>query len=116
MAEVTLPKFEIVPDVAYGQDLQGNPKTYSVKTCRVTTDEVKSALRQIGTAYPELADTMRVAIALQVRLDTIRDEAKLQALGIRRKAREAMATDALEHADQLIASLGTWEQTHSLYL
>jgi hypothetical protein len=76
MAELTVPKFfTIEQKVEDGLDLDGTPKQYDVEKCTTTRRAVEEALRQIGLEHPELHDCMRVAAAMLVRLDTIRDGA-----------------------------------------
>ena len=117
MAELTVPKFfTIEQKVEDGLDLDGTPKQYDVEKCTTTRRSVEEALRQIGLEHPELHDCMRVAAAMLVRLDTIRDEAGLHLSGARWKASQGKAEEAVTAMDTVMQVLGNWDDSHTLYI
>ena len=117
MAELTVPKFfEIERKIEDGLDLDGAPKQYDVEKCTTTRQAVNDALEQVGREYPELHDCMRVAAAMLVRLDTIRDEAGLHLSGARWKASQGKAEEAVTAMDTVKQVLGNWDDSHTLYV
>lgn len=117
MAEPTVQKFfDIERKIEGGLDLDGAPKQYDVEKCTTTRRAVKEALEQVGMEHPELHDCMRVAAAMLVRLDTIRDEAKLHISAARWKASQGKAEEAVTAMDTVMQVLGNWDDSHTLYV
>ncbi|GAO23301.1 hypothetical protein [Alicycliphilus denitrificans] len=117
MANATVPNsFTIEAKVEDGLDLDGMPKQYHVEKCTTTRKEVQAALEQVGAEYPELHDCMRVATAMLVRLDTIRDEAKLHLSGAYEQASQGEAREVAATIKTVRQILGQWGDSHTLYV
>ncbi len=117
MAEQTVAKFFLTERSTHsGFDLHGKPKQYDVEQCKTTRRDVQAALEDLGREFPELNDCMRVAAAMLVRLDTIRDEAQWHVAAARRKVVQGDADGALKAIENLKQTLGDREEIHTLYV
>lgn len=108
--------FSIEAGTENGLDLDGSSKEYDVEKCEATRGEVTEALAWVARNRPELRDTMRVAIAMLVRLDTIRDDAASPAFLAQRKAEQGDAPGALVSVGNVLQILGAQNQRHALYV
>ena len=117
MADLTVTNFfHIEEEVRPGLSVEGMPTTHDVRTCIASRGDVQAALRHIEGNYPELQEIMQVAIAMQVRLDTIRDETKMHLLFLKSKVLQGRTDEAAEAASSLIKYLGNWDQKHTLFI
>lgn len=108
--------FSIKAGIEDGLALDGSPEQYDVEKCAATRREVCDALAWVARNRPELRDTMRVAIAMLVCLDTIRDEAWFSATFAQRRTESGDVTAALESVGNVLTTLGHRGELHSLYL
>jgi len=91
-----------------GQDLEGQPKDYSVKVVWMSRQQIEAMLRSIENEQPAMGQALEIVRSFMCYLDTIRDSAKQYIISARNGIQSGNLEYAQQSLDDATEMLGRW--------